>query len=175
MTFRKFLVSTYGYLNYIFFGFINIMPYPVRWFFLKLVLKKMGCNVLIDYGCYIRYPWKVSIGSNVSFNRGCNIYASMQIKEAEIIIENNVALGPNVTIFGASHDYSSFTLPDIARSIIIKKYAWIGGNSTIHNGVIIGEGAVVGACSVVTKNVPPFTVVAGVPAKEISKRVMTEF
>ena len=105
---------------------------------------------------------------------GAAIFLLLQIKEAEIIIENDVALGPNVTFFGASHDYSSFSLPDIARSIIIKKYAWIGGNSTIHNGVTIGEGAVVGVCSVVTKNVPPFTVVAGVAAKEISKRVMTE-
>ncbi len=170
MTYRKFFVTLYGYINHLFFSFINLLPYPLRWVFLKLTLKKLGKNVLIDYGCYIRYPWRVSVGSNVSLNRGCNIYASMKVAGAEIILGNNVALGPNVTLFGAGHDISSLALPDTAGNIVIKDYVWIGGNSTILYGVTIGEGAVIAAGSVVTKNVESYSVVAGIPAKKIKNR-----
>jgi len=175
MTFRKFLVTLYGFFNHLFFAFINLLPYPIRWIFLKLVLKKMGRNVLIDYGCYLRYPWRISIGSNVSLNRGCNIYASMQLKHAEIIIGNNVALGPNVTLFGAGHDLSFLSLPDTAGNIVIKDYVWIGGNSTILHGVTIGEGAVVAAGSVVTRDVESYSVVAGIPAKKTKDRKLRKF
>ena len=170
MTLRKFLVTLYGYLNHLFFAFINLLPYPIRWIFLKMILKKMGRNVLIDYGCYLRYPWRISIGSSVSLNRGCNIYASMQIKHAEIIIGNNVALGPHVTLFGAGHDHSYLSLPDVAGNIVINDYVWIGGNATILHGVTIGEGAVIAAGAVVTKDVPAYSLVAGIPAKVISSR-----
>jgi acetyltransferase-like isoleucine patch superfamily enzyme len=172
MTYRKFLVTLYGYLNHQFFLFLNFLPYPIRWFFLKLALKKLGSNVLIDYGCYIRYPWRVSIGNNVSLNRGCTIYASMQVADAEIILGNNIALGPNVTLFGAGHDASALSLPDTAGSIVIKDYVWIGGNSTVLQGVTIGEGAIVAAGSVVTQDVESYSVVAGIPAKKIKKRVL---
>jgi acetyltransferase-like isoleucine patch superfamily enzyme len=172
MTYRKFLVTLYGYLNHQFFLFLNFLPYPIRWFFLKLALKKLGSNVLIDYGCYIRYPWRVSIGNNVSLNRGCIIYASMQVADAEIILGNNIALGPNVTLFGAGHDASALSLPDTAESIVIKDYVWIGGNSTVLQGVTIGEGAIVAAGSVVTQDVESYSVVAGIPAKKIKKRVL---
>ena len=57
----------------------------------------------------------------------------------------------------------------ISEQITIKDGAWIGSNSIILKGVTIGKGAVVAAGSVVTKNVPPFVLVAGVPAKEIKK------
>jgi acetyltransferase-like isoleucine patch superfamily enzyme len=170
MTAKKFIVSLYGYINHLYFSFLNLLPYPVRWIFLKLSLKKMGRNVLVDYGCYIRYPWRLSIGSNVSINRGCNIYASRQIRDVEIIIGNNVALGPNVTLFGAGHDYTQLSLPDTAGNIVIHDYVWIGGNSTILHGVTIGEGAIVAAGSVVTKDVQPYSIVAGIPARVISSR-----
>lgn len=170
MTFRKFLVTLYGYFNYLFFGFLNILPYPLRWLFLKFALKNLGTNVLIDYGCYIRYPWRVSIGSSVSLNRGCTIYASMKVSTAEIRIGNNVALGPNVILFGAGHDYTSLSLPDTAGNIVIEDNVWIGGGSMVLQGVTIGEGAIVGAGSVVTKDVPKYMIVAGNPARIIKKR-----
>jgi maltose O-acetyltransferase len=95
------------------------------------------------------------------------------VDHARIILGNNIALGPNVTLFGAGHDFSSLSLPDTAGSIVIKDFVWIGGNSTILQNVTIGEGAVVAACSLVTKDVEPYSVVAGIPAKEIKKRILT--
>ena len=171
---RKFLVTSYGYFNNLLFIFLDIMPYPIRLVFLKLILKKIGSNVLVDYGCYLRYPWRISIGSNVSLNRGCKIYPSIHVDGAEIIIGNNVALGPGVTLLGAGHDYSSLSLPDTGHTIRISDYVWIGGGATILEGVTIGEGAIVAAAAVVTKDVAPYTVVAGIPAKMISIREITK-
>ena len=96
----------------------------------------------------------------------------MQVADAEIILGNNIALGPNVTLFGAGHDASALSLPDTAESIVIKDYVWIGGNSTVLQGVTIGEGAIVAAGSVVTQDVESYSVVAGIPAKKIKKRVL---
>ncbi|OIQ92724.1 galactoside O-acetyltransferase [mine drainage metagenome] len=170
MTMRKFLVTSYGYMNNLLFMFLDLIPYPIRFVFLKIMLKDIGKNVLIDYGCYLRYPWRISIGSNVSLNRGCSIYPSIHIDDAEIIIGNNVSLGPGVTLFGAGHDHSFLSLPDTGKTIRISDYVWVGGGATILEGVTIGEGAIVAAAAVVTKDVPPYTVVAGIPAKIISKR-----
>lgn len=113
---------------------------------------------------------KIEIGNDVSINRNCNFYASYHIKDAFIRIGNHVAIGPNVTVLGAGHDYSKIELPDTADNIIIGDNVWIGGNVTILHGVTIGEGAVIGANSVVVKSVAPWTVVAGVPAKFIKSR-----
>lgn len=146
------------------------MPYFIRDLFFRATLKKFGKNGFIDYGVYIRYPFKVSIGNNVWINRNCSLYPSAQVKQAEIVIGNNVAIGPETSIFSAGHDYMQLHLPDIAKTIKIGDYVWIGGRSIILPGVEIGEGAVVGAGSVVTKNIDPYTIVAGNPAKIIKKR-----
>jgi maltose O-acetyltransferase len=84
----------------------------------------------------------------------------------------------------AGHDPRDIKLADIARSIHVEKYVWIGGNSTIianmdykidrETILTIGEGAIVAAGAVVTKNVSPWTVVAGIPTKEIKKGQLTE-
>lgn len=87
-----------------------------------------------------------------------------------ITIGDNTAIGPDVTVFAAGHDYKKLNLPDTADSVIIGNNCWIGGRSTILQGVKIGDGAVVAAGSIVTHDVQPFTIVAGVPAKEIKKR-----
>lgn len=167
---RKILVITYSYGYSLIFCLLNILPYPFRYLGFKILLGKLGSNVLLDYGIYIRYPSKVYIGSNVSINRGCEIYASYKVKESIIIIEDNVALGPGVSILAAGHDITSIALPDSSSTVRICKFAWICGRSTILQGVTIGEGAIVAAGSVVTKDVEPYTVVGGVPAKFIKER-----
>ena len=104
--------------------------------------------------------------------KGVDISSGVFIEESFpdlVTIEDNVDIGPNVTI--ATHDSSyrciQQDLPLICREVVIKRNAYIGAGAIILPGVTIGESAIVAAGAVVTKDVPPRTVVAGVPAKVI--------
>ena len=81
----------------------------------------------------------------------------------------DVGASPSDRVTG-SHDYKSPNFQGIFKPIVIEDYAWIGVGATILQGVTIGRGAVVCAGAVVTKDVPAYAVVAGVPAKTIGSR-----
>jgi acetyltransferase-like isoleucine patch superfamily enzyme len=134
--------------------------------------RKLGRRVLIDYGTYIRYPHKVIIGDDVAINRGCNFFPSFLNRESLIILKDRVVLGPQVTLYGAGQSPRERDLPDVAATITVESDVYIGGNSVVRYGVTIGEGAVVAAGSVVVKDVAPWTIVGGAPAKFISNRVI---
>jgi acetyltransferase-like isoleucine patch superfamily enzyme len=95
----------------------------------------------------------------------------------DVIIGKNVMIAPHCVISAANHNYKQTEKPmrDIksisSGPIIIEDNAWIGANSTITDGVTIGKEAVVAANSVVTKNVAPYSIVAGAPAKPIGDRL----
>ncbi len=152
--------------------FLNITPYPARGWVHRLIIGKAGYGILIDYGCFIRYPWKLYLGSNVSINRGCSLFSSSIPDVGRIFIGSNVALGPGVSIFAAGHNYTQLDLPDVAADVIIDDWVWVGGNSTILPGVRIGEGAIIGAGSIVATDIPAYSVAVGVPAKVIKQRVL---
>lgn len=81
-----------------------------------------------------------------------------------------VVINDDVTILTASHDIDSPNFEATFAPVIIEDYAWVATGAFIMPGVRIGRGSVVGAHAVVTKDVPPFTVVAGNPAREVKKR-----
>jgi acetyltransferase-like isoleucine patch superfamily enzyme len=162
----------YSYCYNLLFLFLEILPPFLRFFIFILVLKKLGKNSYIDYGTYFRYPQKISIGNQVIINKNCKFYASFHNKKAEIIIGNNVLIAPEVSIYSAGHDHSNISLPHIGSTVKINDDVWIGARSIILPGVELGKGAVIGAGSVVTKNVPEFSIVAGNPAKIINKRII---
>lgn len=83
-----------------------------------------------------------------------------------------MAIGPEVTFFAAGHETRDIKLANTGAPIIVDNYVWIGGRSVILQGVSIGEGAIVAAGSIVTKNVDPFTIVGGNPARFIKKRAL---
>lgn len=83
---------------------------------------------------------------------------------------DDISIGPEAAVLTLSHDPQSAQFSDKGGAVEIGDRAWIAFRAIILPGVTIGEGAVVAAGSVVTKDVPPFTIVAGVPAKEIGKR-----
>jgi acetyltransferase-like isoleucine patch superfamily enzyme len=105
----------------------------------------------------------IQIGKNVFINHDCTF-----LDLGGIIIEDDVLIGPKVSIVTESHPVNpnERKMLDL-KSVIIKRNAWIGVNSTILPGVTIGENSVVAAGSVVTKDVPANTVVAGIPARTI--------
>lgn len=169
---KKILFSVYSYLFNLLYMLFELIPFILKYPFYKILFNKVGTNVHIDFKTYFRYPKQITIGSNVSINRGCSFYAGHQIKEAKIIIGDNVAIGPEVTFFAAGHDSTDINLKDTGAEIIVEKFVWIGGSSNILQGVTIGEGAIVAAGSVVVKNVDPYTIVGGNPAKFIKKRAL---
>lgn len=107
----------------------------------------------------------IQIGKNVFINHACTF-----LDLGGIIIEDDVMIGPKVSIITENHPVNpnERKMLDL-KSVIVKRNAWIGANATILPGVIIGENSVVAAGSVVTKNVPANTVVAGIPAKIIKE------
>lgn len=112
---------------------------------------------------YIDYGKPVTIGENCFIQQCCTFFG-----RGGITIGNGVFIGPKVNLITINHDPS----PDnrsatFGRRIVIEDKVWIGINSTILPGVRIGYGAIVGAQSVVTRDVPPMTVVAGNPARII--------
>jgi acetyltransferase-like isoleucine patch superfamily enzyme len=87
-----------------------------------------------------------------------------------IHLGSNVNLGGEVAIFTLQHDVRSSTFSTIGGPVTVGDRAWLSFRTTILPGVTIGEGAVVAAGAVVTKDVPAYTIVAGIPAKVISDR-----
>jgi acetyltransferase-like isoleucine patch superfamily enzyme len=105
----------------------------------------------------------IQMGKNVFINHACTF-----LDLGGIIIEDDVLIGPKVSIITENHPVNPFERKMLdLKSVTIKRNVWIGANSTILPGVIIGENSVVAAGSVVTKSVPANTLVAGVPAKFI--------
>jgi acetyltransferase-like isoleucine patch superfamily enzyme len=156
---------------------------PSHWFFSRLrckyylkKLKKGSGKFLSCYGLWIWHPQNVFIGNNVYFNRNVLI-AGVPDPDSSVYIGENCLFGPNIIIVSGEHNYEHPTLSMrnsgvLAGPIIIEKDCWIGGNVTITKGVKIGQGSVIGANSVVTKDIPPFSLAAGCPAnvlKQIKK------
>jgi len=145
---------------------------------------KLGKDVKIYdfvnlYGCSIDDGTKigtfVEIQKNASIGKNCKISSHTFICEG-VHIEDNVFVGHNVTFINDKHpraineDGSMQTDADWGVvETFIRKGASIGSSSTIMCGVTVGENSIVGAGAVVTKTVPPNTIVAGVPAKVIKK------
>lgn len=166
----RFLFEVYSWITCLGFFLLDVLPVLLRKCVLKSILGKWGGG-LIDRKLYIRYPRRVYIGKNCAINRGCKFYASAHTSDNKnIVIGDHVVIGPNVTIFSAGHNPATIDLKDNYGRVTIDNDVWIGGNTTILQGVTIHQGAVVGAGSIVTKDVPAWTIVAGNPARVIKKR-----
>lgn len=133
----------------------------------------IGRGVSILMGPYIQMTGirtsgrRVSIGSGTVINQRCLIYTS-----GGLVIGSNVSISAEVALITGTHDINDPEFPSDYRPIVIDDYAWIGTRAMILQGVTIGQGAVVMAGAVVTKDVEPFAVVGGVPARQITERAL---
>ena len=157
-----------------------------RWLFKSCGSARFGTGLSLA-GCR-----NMRIGNGVRMGRGCFVTAN----DGELVLHDNVALSPNVhvgadagrieigahtavgpgtVIRAANHCIARQDVPimhqgHVPGQIVIEEDVWIGANCVITPDVRIGRGAVVGAGAVVTRNVAPFSIVGGVPAKEIGRR-----
>lgn len=138
--------------------------------FLMRTLLKCGPNLCVFPHTAFCFPENIEIGSDVFINRGVYIVAPMSVQ-----IGDNVLIGPYVVINSGMHHYENPAVPIREQGhkelpVIIEDDVWIGAHAMILPGITIGRGAIIGAGSVVTKNVPAFAVVGGVPARLIKWR-----
>lgn len=117
-------------------------------------------------GCRFDSTERLTIGKNSVINQNCRIDT-----RGGVTIGENVSISSDVIILTADHDMNSSDMAGRERTVVVEGYVWVGTRAMIMPGVVIGRGAVVAAGAVVTKSVPPFKVVAGVPAKIIKERL----
>lgn len=138
---------------------------PFRKMNYNLARMKIGAKTQIDMNQYILAPYKLKIGNGCHINQGCFIDARGGVQ-----LNSNVSVSHYVKIVSGSHDVQSKSFDGKFKPIIIDDFVWLGIGSTILQGVKIGKGAVVCAGAIVTKDVLPYEIVAGIPAKKIGER-----
>lgn len=129
------------------------------------LFRTTGSNLWIEPPFYCDYGSNILLGENVYFNFNCVI-----LDPAEVVIGNNVLFGPNVQIYTATHPLSHLERKkglEFARPIEIGAHVWVGGSTVISPGVTVGPRSVIGAGSVVTKDIPAGVFAAGNPCKVV--------
>ncbi|MFW5883436.1 MAG: acyltransferase [Verrucomicrobiota bacterium] len=138
----------------------------LRELYLKRWLRAYGAKTGVQLGCRFLNGRKVSLGERNVINFGCLFDG----RRYPIETGANVSIGPEASLLTLGHDPASPDFGDRGGPIQVGDRVWIGYRAIVLPGVQIGEGAVVGAGAVVTRDVPAFSIVAGNPAKVIGER-----
>jgi acetyltransferase-like isoleucine patch superfamily enzyme len=138
----------------------------LRSMFLEYYLGEYGTNSSVQMGCRFLNGRKVYLGKGNVINFGC-LFDGRQFN---IRIGDNTSIGPEATILTLGHDPQSADFSDQGGAVTIGDRVWIGYRAVVLPGVTIGEGAVIAACSTVTKDVESFAIMAGSPARKIGER-----
>ena len=155
----------------------RLIAQPVK----KSALAKHGKKVTLGVGVRMYGPENIMLGDDVSIGERATIMCT----RAKVKIGDHVMLGPNVTIITGGHRtdligrYMTTVTneekrPEDDRDVIFEGDNWIGANATILRGVTVGQGAIIAAGAVVTKDVTPFSVWGGIPARCIKQRFTTD-
>ncbi|OWW26230.1 putative colanic acid biosynthesis acetyltransferase [Zobellia sp. OII3] len=150
---------------------ILFRPFSLRVFrkWRIFVLRVFGANVswnsMINSSVKIWAPWNLEVGDYSCLGKRVNCY-----NQGKIALKDNVTVSQDCSLCASSHDYTSKFHSLFLAPIVIYDKAWVAAEAFVGPGISIGEGAVVGARASVFKNVEPWTVVGGNPAKFIKKR-----
>jgi len=137
----------------------------------------LGRNVTLSRGTIIACTGVIAhkgIGLEIGDFTGINAQSYIGC-QGGVKIGSNVIMGPGIRIFSENHNFADLEIPirlqgETRHEVVIEDNCWIGSGSTILAGVRIGTGAIVAAGSIVTKDIPPYSVSAGIPAKIIKTR-----
>jgi len=172
-------VNPWGRQNYLFRGFWLVVwslgQYLVprkcglgytwrRWLLIRFGAR-VGFWSNVMMGVKIRDPRNLEVGDYSSITKGVNFYNA-----AKVTIGKNCVISANAFFCTATHDFRREDFPLVCKPIVVGDGVWIAMDAFILPGVTIGDGAVVGARSVVTKDVAPGDIVAGNPARVVGKR-----
>ena len=133
---------------------------------------RLGEDVLISRGCVVSgKDGRLSLGARVNVGVGCVMYASTRLEiGADTMLAAQCYIGGGrYTVYGRT-DVPIAEQPAPRRGVVIEEDCWLGAGVVVVDGVRIGRGSVVGAGAVVTQDVAPYSVVAGVPARPVGTR-----
>ena len=141
----------------------------LRRFCCRQIFDFAGCEINVEKGAYFGDGKNIKVGNYSGIGVNCSVHGPLSIGD-------NVMMGPEVVILTHTHRYDKLDVPmseqgSEVRPVEIGNDVWIGMRSIIMPGVKIGNGVIIGANAVVTKDVPDFSVVGGVPAKIIKSRI----
>ncbi|WP_373514391.1 acyltransferase [Persicitalea sp.] len=164
---RSIAIALLALKDYLFREWVMYIPfYSVRRFFLSRTVGHLGDRCFFAMGAEVRNGRNVSVGIGSVINKK----SLLDGRGGKIVIGSNVDIAQEVNIWTLSHDPHADDYGTIGQDVIIEDYVWVASRATILPGVILARGCVVASGSVVTKSVPPLTIVAGVPAKKIGLR-----
>jgi maltose O-acetyltransferase len=152
----------------------NIPSYTVRhWWYRRVLGWSLDQTASILLGQQVQLAGlrtsgaHVSIGPGTVINAGCLLYTT-----GGLTIGRQVSISAGVWLITGEHAINHPGFPAEFRPIVIGDYVWIGSRATVQAGVTIGEGAVVMAGAIVTRDVPPYAIVGGIPARQIGERTL---
>jgi putative colanic acid biosynthesis acetyltransferase WcaF len=151
------------------FVFFATLPGPLfkhwRVFVLRRFGARIGAGCRVDASCKIWWPGNLKMGDYACLANGVDCY-----NVAPVVIGDYATVSQRAFLCSASHATDTLALPLVSSPILVGAYAWVGAEAFVGPGVTVGEGSVLGARGVATRNLSPWTIYAGVPAREISKR-----
>ncbi|QMW03979.1 putative colanic acid biosynthesis acetyltransferase [Spirosoma foliorum] len=138
-----------------------------RSFILRCFGAKVGRGVRVYSDVKIWAPWNLVLNDECIVGDGAILYS-----QAKIIIGYRAVVSQGSHLCTGTHDYTSPSFPLLCTPIEVGDFAWIAAEAFVHPGVSIGEGCVIGARSVVTNNMPTWSVCYGHPCKPVKARIM---
>lgn len=172
----KSIVRVICYILYYFFARhlpSSGLPYSlgaktIRRLLVKGMVDKCGKNVNIEHGAFLASGKGIEIGDNSGLGLNCRV-------AGPLVIGNDVMMAPGVMIFTQNHETADTSIPmrlqtAPKKKVVIGNDVWIGANALIMPGVKVGNGCIIAAGAIVTRDVPDYAVVGGNPAKIIKFR-----
>ncbi|MCX7749013.1 MAG: acyltransferase [Clostridia bacterium] len=140
----------------------------IRSFICRRIFKRAGRNINIEHGAFFASGFDIEIGDNSGLGLNCRITGPLKIG-------NDVMMGPDVMIFTQNHETSRLDIPmwkqtAPKKAVVIEDDVWIAARAIILPGITIHKGSIIASGAIVTKDVPPYAVVGGNPAKIIKFR-----
>ncbi len=145
-------------------------PRPLRrWrrFLLELFGASIDRSANIYPGVRVWAPWRLKVGAHTGIADGVFLYS-----QDWIIIGARTVISQGCYVCTGTHDYTQVGMPLVTKVVTIGDDVWLAANTFVHPGVKVGRGAVIGACSVITKDVPEWMVCVGNPCVPIKQRIM---
>jgi len=123
------------------------------------------CKVVVFPTASIMFPWKLALAPRSMIGPRVTIY-----NLAQITLKRGANISQNCHLCAGTHDYGRWSMPLVAKAIVVGENAWLGADVFVGPGVSIGDLCVVGARSVVVRDLPPRTVCAGNPCRALKDR-----
>lgn len=139
--------------------------YGVRNTMLRLFGAKVGRPVRIRPSVRVEQPWNLSIGDNSSIGDRSVLYCL-----GKVTVGNHVSISQQAHICAGTHDYKQPDLPLIRPAIVIEDHVWIAADAFVGPGITVREGAILGARGCAFKDLEPWTIYGGNPARAITQR-----